>query len=259
MEEWRRIKYVFQRSNEIIDFSDYYECSNLGRIRSIERISKNGHKLQNRILKPSAGNGGYLQVKLYKDGKKYMCLVNRIIAYNFQDYCGEWFKNAVVNHKIETEKQNNQVFNLEWVSMAENNAYGTRTERIGKSNSKEVNVYSEEGTFLFKCNSAVEAGKKTKNSPKRVSDVCTGKKISSKGYVFKYTDNTIDEKFRKSMTNNQKLSKPVSQYTLEGDYIKTFPSINEVERQTGYNRLLVSACCRGINSTSCGYIWKFAS
>ena len=50
--------------------------------------------------------------------------------------------------------------------------------------------------------------------------------------------------------------KPVSQYSLEGKFIKTYPSVREAERQTGINNTSISACCNGKRKTAGGYIWK---
>ena len=53
-------------------------------------------------------------------------------------------------------------------------------------------------------------------------------------------------------------AKPVSQFTLEGEFIKTYPSAREVEKQIGISYKYISACCRGKQKTAGGYVWKFA-
>lgn len=50
--------------------------------------------------------------------------------------------------------------------------------------------------------------------------------------------------------------KSVSQYSLEGKFIKTYPSVRKAERQTGINNTSISACCNGKRKTAGGYIWK---
>ena len=54
------------------------------------------------------------------------------------------------------------------------------------------------------------------------------------------------------------LSKPVEQYDLEGNYIRSWISAREVERQTGINNGRISQCCNGKAKTAGGFIWKFA-
>lgn len=243
-EIWRDAKYI-QQNGKVLDFSGLYKVSNLGNVWS-NRTKK--------VLKFSNDGRGYQQVKLYKDGNKYMCLVHRLVA---QAFIPNPYNLPEVNHKIETEKANNCVENLEWISSKDNSNYGTRNQRIGTKHSKEVNVYTLDGTLLFKCKSAVEAGEKTNNSSKRVSEICRGIRKSSKGYIFRYIDETIEEKFRNSMTNNAKISKATVQLSLSGETLREWPSINEIERVLGYNRSGIINCCKGKYQTSYGYRWKY--
>lgn len=61
-----------------------------------------------------------------------------------------------------------------------------------------------------------------------------------------------------SEKNNRFLSKKVNQYDKEGNFIKSFPSTKEVERQLGIQTTLISQCCRGILKTAGGYKWEYA-
>lgn len=61
-----------------------------------------------------------------------------------------------------------------------------------------------------------------------------------------------------SMTNNQKMSKRVSQYTLDGVFIKEWPSISEAGRTLGISFSNIAACCREKRNRASGYIWKYA-
>lgn len=57
---------------------------------------------------------------------------------------------------------------------------------------------------------------------------------------------------------NIKESKPVNQYSLDGKFIRTWPSIREVYRQLGYFSGSISACCLGKQKSSYGFIWEYA-
>lgn len=62
-----------------------------------------------------------------------------------------------------------------------------------------------------------------------------------------------------SLRNNQKLSKPVLQYTLTGEFIKAYPSLNEAERQTGLSKHNIRRVCDnsyGFKSAG-GFVWKY--
>ena len=51
-------------------------------------------------------------------------------------------------------------------------------------------------------------------------------------------------------------SKPVLQFTLDGEFVREWPSTMECERN-GFSSGNVSACCRGEKKTAYGYIWKY--
>lgn len=62
---------------------------------------------------------------------------------------------------------------------------------------------------------------------------------------------------RLKMTNRKDKSKHVCQYTKDGKYIRDWVSSKEVERQCGYNRSNICACCRGTRRYAYGFVWKF--
>ena len=66
---------------------------------------------------------------------------------------------------------------------------------------------------------------------------------------------TRNERISEKMTNG-KLSKPVLQYTLDGELVKEWSSTHECCRN-GYNRGNVWACCLGRLKTYKGFIWKY--
>ena len=74
----------------------------------------------------------------------------------------------------------------------------------------------------------------------------------------KYNSNfgTRNERITKKMTNG-KLSKPVLQYTMDGKFVKEWPSTMQAEREGGFNNRQISACCRGKRKTHKGFIWKY--
>ena len=52
-------------------------------------------------------------------------------------------------------------------------------------------------------------------------------------------------------------SKPVGQYTLDGDLVKAWQSTNEVERQTGFSCGHISEVANGKRKTAYGFRWKY--
>lgn len=74
--------------------------------------------------------------------------------------------------------------------------------------------------------------------------------IYNNNYNFK--SKKIGEKLR-----NGRLAKKVLQYDLEGNLIKKWPSIQEIERKLGYKNQCISGCCLGKQKTSYGYRWEY--
>ena len=63
---------------------------------------------------------------------------------------------------------------------------------------------------------------------------------------------------RRSATQiNGLQSKPVYQYSIDGQFIKEYPSIREIERQLGYDHSSIGKCCNGKLKTAYGYKWSY--
>ena len=53
------------------------------------------------------------------------------------------------------------------------------------------------------------------------------------------------------------LSKPICQYTLDEKIVKTWASLTEVQRQTGFSQGNISEVANGNRKTAHGFIWKY--
>ena len=73
----------------------------------------------------------------------------------------------------------------------------------------------------------------------------------------KYNTNygTRNKRIGKSNTNG-KLSKPVLQYTLDGQFVKEWPSTMEAARN-GFNQGHIIECCRKNRKTHKGFKWGY--
>lgn len=109
MEEWRPIK----------NFEGKYEISSFGRVKSLARTVVHRNRTQpksERILKNRINQRGYCVVVLCKDNKTYPNLVHRLVA---ETFIPNPLNKPVVDH-IDTDRQNNKVENLRWVTTKEN-------------------------------------------------------------------------------------------------------------------------------------------
>lgn len=125
---------------DIEGYEGFYQVSNFGRVKSLERFSAHKHLISERILKENnLGTGGYKSVMLYKNGVVKRFTVHRLVALAFIPNP----KNLPqVGHKDENNT-NNHVTNLEWVTPKQNSNMPLHKERISqkmknKSPSKET-------------------------------------------------------------------------------------------------------------------------
>lgn len=77
----------------------------------------------------------------------------------------------------------------------------------------------------------------------------------------KYNNNygTHNERQKDKMINCKSLSKPVLQYTKDGQFVAEYPSVREASRQTGVSTTSICFCCKGSKkySHAGGYVWFY--
>jgi len=122
--------FLLEKWKDIKGYEGYYQVSTLGRVRSLDRLiySKDGHSpymINGHIMCDGTSTGGYRMITLSKKGNKRIFHVHRLVASAF---IPNPYNKETVNHKDECVT-NNKVENLEWMTQAENNAYGTRLYR----------------------------------------------------------------------------------------------------------------------------------
>ena len=96
-----------------------YQVSDLGRVRSVDRVDNAGKRQRGRIIKPQLGTTGYFHVRLYCDGKGKTIKVHKLVAMHFTP---NWFESAHINH-MDLNRLNNNASNLEYTTQAKNNEH----------------------------------------------------------------------------------------------------------------------------------------
>ena len=159
------------------DIKDYpnYMVSNLGNVKSL----CNNKTRKEKIIKKGKDSGGYLFVNLHKKGKVKYYYVHRLVAEVFMPNPDN---KPCIDH-INTDKTDNSVENLRWVTHKENS-----------------------------------------NNPM-----------------------TFD-----------KISKPIIQFSKDGEFIKKWDCITDVLRELGINQGNICKCCKGERKTAGGYKWLYA-
>ena len=116
-------------------FSEHYEVSNLGRVRSTDRVilCKNGvaRNIAGKSIRPFIVGKGYEAVELCSGTVSRYVKVHRLVALAFIANENPLLFTQV-NH-IDENKRNNRADNLEWCSASYNVNYGTANERRANS------------------------------------------------------------------------------------------------------------------------------
>lgn len=122
---------------DIVGYENLYEVSNLGRVKSKEKLAWNGHhyrKLPSKFR--SLRNGEYLDVNLCKYGKVKRLKVHRLVA---EAFIPNTENKETVNH-IDGNKYNNRVDNLEWNTWSENTRHAIDNGLMVKEGQRFIKV-----------------------------------------------------------------------------------------------------------------------
>lgn len=177
---------------DIPGYEGFYQASNLGNIKSVERYYVGGCGCRRKvggIRKPHKMKDGYLHLMLCKNGNKKHFLVHRLIAITFIPNPNNL---PEVNHKDEN-RQHNSVDNLEWCSSSYNSNYGNRNKRVGLGNGKKVIQSDFEGRIISVYKSASEASRQTGINRNSISGCCRGDKNRLSAGGFKWFYSSSDE------------------------------------------------------------------
>ena len=111
---------------DVVGAEGFYEVSSCGVVRGIDRyIQTRGQGTRfvpSKVLKTAIDRYGYEKVALNLCGKKLYKTVHRMVM---EAYTPNPDNLPSVNHK-DSDKMNNDISNLEWVTVAENNAHSFR-------------------------------------------------------------------------------------------------------------------------------------
>lgn len=105
----------------VVGFEGFYEVSDLGRVRSLDRTvrTKGGatKRHRGRVLTPKRANNGYLQVDLSKLGVTHQRLLHRLVL---EAFVGPHPANTEACHAPDPDTSNNRATNLRWDTHANN-------------------------------------------------------------------------------------------------------------------------------------------
>lgn len=176
-------------------YEGFYEVSNLGRVKSLDRYVDSAHGLRlhkGKILQPEVDKLGYRLAHVCKDGKDDRLLVHRLVAEAFLDNKENL---PCVNHKDE-QPWNNQVNNLEWCTYTYNNQYNGLTEKRFVTRKENINsgktkmgtsiIMKDFNNNIIKEYINMERVKEDGLSDYYVKLCCKGKRESYLGHKWEY-------------------------------------------------------------------------
>jgi len=127
----------------ICGYENYYEISETGIVRSLERkvpILKWTRTVKSKIIQPRINNRGYAEVRLSKNGIATTKFVHILSALAFVPNPEN---KPEVNH-LDGNKLNNHYTNFEWTTHSENILHAYRTGLIKKKSTPVIDICTGE-------------------------------------------------------------------------------------------------------------------
>lgn len=240
---------------DIQGFEGRYQVSSEGNVKSLRF---RGHDVES-LMKISEHHTGYLIVQLGKHPSKTY-LVHQLVARAFLPTIKG---KEIVNH-IDGNKKNNNVNNLEWTTYKENTEHAIRTglrdphkviKKIGKDHysSKPVLQYSLNGEFIKKWDSQSDVARAY--NIKSINFCIDSLSKSCCGYMWRTYRGNIPQRIEPCKSRLRPIQ--ITQSDLQGNFIKTWDSINAAAKALSISRKGISDCCYGRQKSSGGFMWSF--
>lgn len=132
-----------------------------------------------------------------------------------------------------------------------NTMKGRPCNNKGYRHSEEIKKY------ISMCSKGKKRKPRSTEHRKKLSESLKGKPAWNKGIPSSMKGTHLSEDTITRLRDLDRKNKyAVAQYDLQGNLLNTFQSTMEAERKTGIKNSGISACCRGLQKTAGGFIWK---
>lgn len=124
---------------------------------------------------------------------------------------------------------------------------------------KAVSQYSLTGDFIKTHASILEAAKAVQSTEDSITNALHHRSASAKGYVWAFADTPVSEIYFPGHTLAIRASaKQISQYSLDGELIKTYKSIHAAAKEVQCHDTTLSGALRKKIPVAKGYVWAYA-
>lgn len=164
---------------DIEGYEGTYQVSNLGMVKSLDRLTTDNRRLKGKLL-AKTNSKGYIKVTLTNKNKSDNRDIHRLVA---QAFIPNPENKPQVNH-IDEDKTNNIVYNLEWVTAKENMNHGTCRKRSSLKQSIKIVCVTTGKVY----NSIADASRDLNLNSGTISKIINGKMKQTKGFTFKYKE-----------------------------------------------------------------------
>lgn len=243
-------------------FEGFYEVSDHGRIRSVDRIveGKRGPiKYKGKLISTPLNDDGYPAFNFCYAGKKKSARVHQVVAKAFIPNPANL---PEINHKDE-DKANNCISNLEWCTREYNMNYGTGLKRMKKhpnqikrheeSKAPIVGINIKDGLEI-RFESISEANRKGFKR-RNLWSALNGYDVSHNGYVWcyenKYSISKVEELLKRTKV------KRVAHIDSNGNILRVFENSKEASKILGVDSSQISRVCNGKAKHTKGYKLKY--
>lgn len=180
---------IMNFGRKYLGYEGLYQVSNLGRIKRLSRTAENKgtysgkYVYKEKILTPrkNINRAGYYEISLYKNGKEKRHKLHRLVA---ETFIKNPYNKPQINH-ISGNKDDNSIYNLEWVTDKENKEHAWENE-LYNANHKKKPIKCNESGIIYE--SVAEASRKLKCDRRGIFRVLKREKQSIKRMTFSYLD-----------------------------------------------------------------------
>nr|QBK88370.1 MAG: HNH endonuclease [Mimivirus LCMiAC01] len=251
----------------IVGYEGMYKVSNMGRVHSIK---------SNKYLKIKKHNNGFSAIEIYKNHKKKLFFIHRLVALYFVPNLHSY---RFVKH-IDGDKKNNCANNLCWFTNKKEKKKKIIPDIINLEGEVWINIKDHAGKYKISnmgrvqnvvmkyimkpeiCNGYYRIALINKNNKRNhhlVHRLVAQHFISNsqnKKIVDHIDNNKLNNKFDNlrwvsqsenslSYQRNYRKYNPILQYDMDGKFIKKWKNIKEIVETTGYYRDPLSICLHG--------------